>query len=603
MRFLYTLIFILIASNSWAFTQSSTSATGSTVTLDVTNFDNNLSGTDVDVQTALETLDEAAGGSGISDIVEDTTPQLGGNLDIQTFNIEGVDSTEFGYVDGVTSDIQTQFDAKAPIADPTFTGEIGIGSVNVSETELGILEGATLSTTELNYVDGVTSAIQTQFGTKEDTLSNEAGLYSALSDVSIFYEPGDTIQTNSSTSLPGTCTVGELYLDTDADTDGSVYACVATNTWKDIDDDGEAGGLANVVEDTTPQLGGNLDIQSFNIEGVDATEFGYVDGVTSDIQTQLNAKEGTLTNEAGLYSALSDVTQFYEAGDTIQTGASATLPGTCTTGELYIDTDADTNGQLYSCVNTDTWKDVDDDGGLSNVVEDTTPQLGGNLDIQAFNIEGVDATEFGYVDGVTSDIQTQINAKYGSGSNVTLGTISAGAAGFTVDADGDVEGKSFTKTRVSGSTDILYVYEDPDNGNNYRALTVDAALGSDITLNLDELNYVATASKTGAYTIGTDDPREPYGGVIYVSSAATITAPAIAAGMSFSVVTIGAIAVSVDVNASDRMYLDGTALDDGDKATNTSTTGDLIQCIYESSAGWYCASGSPDGGHWTDGDA
>jgi hypothetical protein len=77
-----------------------------------------------------------------------------------------VTQTEMGYVDGVTSDVQDQFDAKAPIADPTFTGEIGIGAVNVSETELGILEGATLTTTELNYVDGVTSSVQTQMNTK-----------------------------------------------------------------------------------------------------------------------------------------------------------------------------------------------------------------------------------------------------------------------------------------------------------------------------------------------------------------------------------------------------------------------------------------------------
>jgi len=59
-----------------------------------------------------------------------------------------------------------EFALKSTIADPTFTGEIGIGSVNVSETELGILEGATLTTTEINYVDGVTSAIQTQLGDK-----------------------------------------------------------------------------------------------------------------------------------------------------------------------------------------------------------------------------------------------------------------------------------------------------------------------------------------------------------------------------------------------------------------------------------------------------
>ena len=41
-----------------------------------------------------------------------------------------------------------------------------IGSADIQEAELEILDGATLSTTELNFVDGVTSAIQTQIDTK-----------------------------------------------------------------------------------------------------------------------------------------------------------------------------------------------------------------------------------------------------------------------------------------------------------------------------------------------------------------------------------------------------------------------------------------------------
>ena len=52
---------------------------------------------------------------------------------------------------------ETAIELRAPIANPTFTGEIGIGSVNVDETELGILEGATVTTTELNKLDGVTA--------------------------------------------------------------------------------------------------------------------------------------------------------------------------------------------------------------------------------------------------------------------------------------------------------------------------------------------------------------------------------------------------------------------------------------------------------------
>ena len=109
---------------------------------------------------------------------------------------------------------------------------------------------------------------------------------------------------------------------------------------------------------------------------------------------------------------------------------------------------------------------------------------------------------------------------------------------------------------------------------------------------------VTVAKKSGNYTAGTDDADEMYGGIIYVSGAATITLPAVATGMSVTVATIGAVAVSVDPNASDLIYLDGTALDDGDKITNTSTAGDLAVLTYYDATGWYAATNS-----WTDGGA
>ena len=56
------------------------------------------------------------------------------------------------------------------------------------------------------------------------------------------HQPGDTLQTSASTTLPATCTVGQIHTDTNADTDGSLYICVATNTWKEVDDDGGTGG-------------------------------------------------------------------------------------------------------------------------------------------------------------------------------------------------------------------------------------------------------------------------------------------------------------------------------------------------------------------------
>ena len=91
---------------------------------------------------------------------------------------------------------------------------------------------------------------------------------------------------------------------------------------------------------------------------------------------------------------------------------------------------------------------------------------------------------------------------------------------------------------------------------------------------------------------------ECYGKVHYVSSAATLTLPAIADGMHLTVITIGAVAVSVDCNASDKIYLDGTALDDGDKITNTSTAGDIAVLTYYSADGWHASTNT-----WTDGGA
>jgi len=100
-----------------------------------------------------------------------------------------------------------------------------------------------------------------------------------------------------------------------------------------------------------------------------------------------------------------------------------------------------------------------------------------------------------------------------------------------------------------------------------------------------------------SHTLSFDETTgEGYGSVHYVTSAATLTLPAVSDGASYTIITIGAIAVSLDTNASDLMYLDGTALDDGDKATNTSTAGDIITATYYDATGWYCASNS-----WTDG--
>lgn len=76
---------------------------------------------------------------------------------------------ELNFVSGVTSAIQTQLNLKAPLASPTFTGTITTpltASRVVTSNGSSQLAVSTATTTEIDFVSGVTSAIQTQLNAK-----------------------------------------------------------------------------------------------------------------------------------------------------------------------------------------------------------------------------------------------------------------------------------------------------------------------------------------------------------------------------------------------------------------------------------------------------
>ena len=103
--------------------------------------------------------------SGIMSLVEDTTPKLGGNLDLNTNTVGNATDSDLTKLHSITA----------------------------SYSEINILTGATLSTTELNYVDGVTSNIQTQLNTKLTA--------SGASKITV------------STTAPSTPSAGDLWVD------------------------------------------------------------------------------------------------------------------------------------------------------------------------------------------------------------------------------------------------------------------------------------------------------------------------------------------------------------------------------------------------------
>ena len=106
-------------------------------------------------------------------------------------------TTELNFVDGVTSAIQTQLDNKQPLdAELTELATMSSGTASaladLTGTEVAILDGAVITTAELNIIDGNTSATSTTLATADRMVVNDNGtmVQVALSDLVTFLEDG-----------------------------------------------------------------------------------------------------------------------------------------------------------------------------------------------------------------------------------------------------------------------------------------------------------------------------------------------------------------------------------------------------------------------------
>lgn len=100
---------------------------------------------------------------------------------------------------------------------------------------------------------------------------------------------------------------------------------------------------------------------------------------------------------------------------------------------------------------------------------------------------------------------------------------------------------------------------------------------------------ITTAIKAVAYTIGTDDADEAYGGVIYMSTTDTLTLPAIAVGMSVSILATAAVALTLDPDGTEKILLDGVDATAGVTIVSPGDIGDMAVLTYYGAGVWYAA--------------
>lgn len=176
----------------------------------------------------------------------------------------------------------------------------------IDSDTLGPLDTATYpSLTELSYVKGVTSAIQTQLNGKEPTLTK-----------------GDLTETTSSvlTITGGTNAIigsGTTIEVDQADTSNDGY--LSSTDWNTFNDKPDGSGTTNEltywVDGTTV---GALAVATYP----SLTELSYVKGVTSAIQTQINNITSALIDGSGT----TDQITYWVDSDTIGALDTATYP-------------------------------------------------------------------------------------------------------------------------------------------------------------------------------------------------------------------------------------------------------------------------------------
>jgi hypothetical protein len=190
---------------------------------------------------------------------------------------------------------------------PTIGTSFTIGGATITETELEILDGATVTTTELNYVDGVTSAIQTQIDAKAPLASpsftgnvSVGGTVDGR-DVAADGTKLDGIEASADVTDTANVTAAGALMDSELTSEASVKALnqgVATT---------DSPAFAGLTVDTTTLavdstnnrvgIGTTSPAQALTVNGTDARI--YLTGANTDIDMDASANGQLLLDGNG----------------------------------------------------------------------------------------------------------------------------------------------------------------------------------------------------------------------------------------------------------------------------------------------------------------
>jgi len=384
-----------------------------------------------------------------------------------------VTSTEIGYLDGVSSAIQTQLNTKAPLAGATFTGQVNMSDDLVVTGNLTVNGDTTTVNSEnkiiqdrfimlANAVSGAPSADVGIFFNRGT--SGNAALY--YDESAKFFTLSETRDPDSNIAISPT---GAANLAVGQFTATSVkYNGADLNT---AITDNRSGAVSTVYKDNLTASRAVVSDGSgkIAISAVTATEVGYLDGVSSAIQTQINSKQATITGAATTI----DDADLTASRAVVSDGSGKIAISAVTSTEIgYLD---GVSSAIQTQINTTNTNLADNSSRVAATVTETTAVEArrvaniagavstittGNLTASRAVVSdgsgkvaasAVTATELGYVDGVTSAIQTQIDSKQatitGAATTIDDADLTASRA-LVSDGSGKVAASAVTATEL-----------------------------------------------------------------------------------------------------------------------------------------------------------
>lgn len=260
-----------------------------------------------DIQTDIDTLT-----TGKADLAG---PSFTGTVTLpSTTSIGDVSATEISYLNNVTSAIQTQINAKAAIESPEFTGTV----ILPATTSIGNVSAA-----EISYLNNVTSAIQTQLDGKLDT-SVASTTYAPLAGAeftgNVVLTANTTIGTVDSTEisyLNGVTSSIQDQLDDKAPINSPTFTGTVSGVTKAMVGLGNVDNTADadkpVSTATQTALDGKLSLSGGTMTGaltlsgaptsdLHAVTKQYVDGLAAGINFHQPVVVATTGNLAGTYN-------------------------------------------------------------------------------------------------------------------------------------------------------------------------------------------------------------------------------------------------------------------------------------------------------------